>query len=216
MKLFRRCLGLGLAVASGALLAGCLFHHNQSDEPTFSDSPGMSGTTATNAFDSIAETMRFKVGDQLTVTLTGPPDPIPPHQERIKEDGTITLIYIGSVIATNKTAGALQKEILDLYVPKYYQHLTVVVSADLQLYFFSVGGEVRQEGPKPYPGETRVTTAIQAAGGFTEYANRKKVQLTRSGAKKPIVVNWYDAQSDKGKDPQVFPGDKIYVPKKIW
>jgi polysaccharide biosynthesis/export protein VpsN len=212
MKLFRRCLGFGLTVACGTLLAGCLFHGRQTDESAFAGLPSHPGMS--NAPQSLAEAVRFKVGDQVTVTLTGPPEVILPHQERVKDDGTITMNLIGAVSATNRTPGQLQREIHDLYVPKYYPRLTVKV--DFETLYYTVGGEVKQEGPKVYVGQTTVTAAIQAAGGFTDYANRKKVQLTRVGAKKPTVINWYDAQSDGSKDPPVFPGDKIYVPKRLF
>ena len=52
------------------------------------------------------------------MTLTGLPETIEPHVEPIKEDGTITLPDIGPVQAAGKTAGELQNEIYNLYVPK--------------------------------------------------------------------------------------------------
>ncbi len=212
MKFLRRRLGFGFAVACGALLTGCLFHGRQTDEPTFSDSLA-SPAGSTNAPRTLADAVRYRIGDQVTVTFSGLPNLIPPHQERIKEDGTITLDLIGPVVATNKTPGELQKAIQDLYVPKYYAHLTVTVTSDLL--FYSVGGEVNKQGPLAYVGGTTVVSAIQAAGGFTEYANKKKVRLIRSGAKKPITVNCVDAQIDPTKDLPVFPGDRIDVPRRL-
>jgi hypothetical protein len=72
---------------------------------------------------------RFHVGDTVTVNFSGLPEPrIDPHTEPIKEDGTITMPDIGHVQAVGKTAGELQNEIHDLYVPKLYLRLTVTVS----------------------------------------------------------------------------------------
>jgi protein involved in polysaccharide export with SLBB domain len=62
-------------------------------------------------------------------------------------------------------------------------------------------------------GKTTVTTAIQAAGDFTEFANKKKVWLTRPG-QKPVRVNVIDALKDPAKDLTVFPGDRIDVPRR--
>ncbi len=42
---------------------------------------------------------RFHVGDTVTVDFSGTADPILEHVEPIKEDGTITLPYIGPVRA---------------------------------------------------------------------------------------------------------------------
>jgi polysaccharide biosynthesis/export protein VpsN len=207
MKLLRKLSGHGLVVMGGAFLASLLLAGCRTEEAAFSNTADQSLT--------VAEAVRFHIGDQVTVTFSGlpPSDVIPPHEERIKEDGTITLALIGAVKAAGKAPGELQKEIQDLYVPKYYLRLTVTVKSQDLVY--SVGGEVKSPGPKVYVGETTVTKAIQAAGDFTDFANRKKVKLTRAGAKKPIIVNCVDALNDPSKDPQVFPGDKIDVPRRL-
>ena len=88
-----------------------------------------------------AEVARFHVGDTVIVTLSGLPTPIEPHQEPIKEDGTITMPDIGHVQAAGKTAGELQNEIYNLYVPKLYRHLTVTVNPGDRVYY--VTGEVK-------------------------------------------------------------------------
>ena len=80
----------------------------------------MTGSPATGY--TAAEVARFHVGETVIVILTGLPEDIPPHQEPIKEDGTITMPDIGHVQAVGKTAGELQNEIHDLYVPKLYRH----------------------------------------------------------------------------------------------
>ena len=208
MKLLRKLSGQGLAVIGGSFLASLLLAGCRTEEAAFSESAGQPQASV--------EAVHFRIGDQVTVTFSGlpPSDLIPPHDERIKEDGTITLPLIGAVKASGKAPGELQKEIQDLYVPKYYLRLTVTVKSQDLVY--SVGGEVRNPGPKVYVGETTVTKAIQAAGDFTDFANKKKVRLTRAGATKPITVNCVDAQKDSSKDPQVFPGDKIDVPRRLF
>jgi polysaccharide biosynthesis/export protein VpsN len=213
MKLLRRFAEYGFAVVCGALLTGCLLGGRQAEEPSFSDGSLQSGTN--DAMQFVTNVLRFRVGDQVAIMFSGPLEPIQPHEERIKEDGTITLPLVGSVTAAGKSPGELQKEIHDLYVPKYYVPGRLTVTVRSQELVFYVGGEVKNEGPKMYVGETTVTKAIQAAGGFSEYANKKKVKLTRAGAKKPITVNCIDAQKDSSKDPQVFPGDKIDVPRRL-
>jgi len=205
MKLLRTFSGWGWLVA-GLVLAvtGC----RSTNDIGFSSDVSGSARPITNAVD----VGHFAVGDQVTVTLIGPDPALPLHDERIKEDGTITMDLIGSVKAAGKTAGELQKEIHDLYVPKYYTRLTVVVkSLDLS---YSVGGEVKQEGPKVYIGETTLTKAIQAAGGFTDFANRKKITLTRAG--KTAIHNWYKIQDNPSLDPLIIPGDRIQVPRKFF
>ena len=158
----------------------------------------------------------FQIGDMVTVTFSGTQTKIDPHEERITEDGTITPFLIGPVKAVGKTAGELQKEIYDLYVPKYYSSnsaFNVTVQAPGRAYY--VGGEVKDPGPKAYIGKTTVIKAIQAAGDLTDFANKRKIQLTRPDGTS-IIVNYNKALKKPEFDPEVYPGDRIYVPRSIW
>lgn len=153
------------------------------------------------------------IGDEVIVIFSD--SALQPHDERIKEDGTVTLQYVGAVKAAGKTPGELQKELQALYVPKYYQPGRLTVTVRTQERYYYVGGEVRMAGPKVYPGAMTVTKAIQTAGDFTDFANKKKITLTRV-AGTTITVNWKKANKDPSQDPPVFPGDKIQVPRRWW
>lgn len=214
--------GLSLLGVCGmaVVLAGC--GSVPSDEPAFSDAPATvgsartstgTGTGAVATAPSPQRVGRFRVGDVVTVTFSGIEPPPAPHEERIKEDGSITLAMIGSVIASGKTTGELQKEIQDRYVPKYYLRLVVTVKSPDQVYF--VGGEVRAPSSKLWFGEITVTQAIQSSGDFTDFANKKKVQLIRADGT-TIIIDCKKALRDPSVDPKVMPGDKIHVPRSIW
>jgi polysaccharide export outer membrane protein len=216
---------VGLLFA-GMMLTGC---YSSANDPIFTDNPappqaagngapaGPPAAANTNLefaqVDYSSQVARFHVGDVVTVTLTGLPETIEPHVEPIKEDGTITMRTIGQVQAAGKTAGQLQKEIHDLYVPKYYRHLTVTVNTGDRVYY--VTGEVRNPGRQLYAGQMTVTKAITTAGGFTDFANRKKVSLIRSGGQL-IKVNCDKAYQDPAQDPLVYPNDQVKVPRRIF
>lgn len=215
--------------AFGLLLTVFVFNgcSSSSDEILFSDSPeppsaqtgsqtgsvGGAGATPANVTSGDLTAARFHVGDTVTVSFSGTVDTIPDHIEPIKEDGTITLSLIGPVRAVGRTAGELQNEIHDLFVPKYYVRLTVTVSSPQRVFY--VGGEVKQPGRELYVGETTVTKAIQAAGDFTDFANRNKVWLIRSNGER-IKVNCIKALQDPTLDPPVYPGDQIQVPRRLF
>jgi polysaccharide export outer membrane protein len=152
---------------------------------------------------------RFAVGDLIRITFSGASFEIPPHEERIKEDGTITLPLIGSVQAAGKTQGELQRGITERYVPDYYRRLTATIVSDQRVYF--VSGQVRQPGRQVYIGATTVLKAITSSGGFTDFADRKRVVLTRADGRRQIV-DCVRAAQDAAMDPAVFPGDRIDVP----
>src|SRR5215471_900815 len=117
---------LVLGIVLVAVLSGC-----QTNAPKFGDSPQEFGNT-------------FRIGEVITVKalpLSGDPNLTIEHTERIGEDGNITLPYIQQVKAEGKTGSQLQKEIHDLYVPKYYVGLNVTVFGTDK--YFYVEGEVR-------------------------------------------------------------------------
>jgi protein involved in polysaccharide export with SLBB domain len=220
MKFYTKWLMSGL-LACGLLLAGFIFAGcSSTNEPALTDTPtaptaitqsSPTGSPPTNADDS--DVARFHVGDTVTVTLSGLPDPIDPHIESIKEDGTITMPDIGHVQAAGKTAGELQNEIHDLYVPRLYLHLTVAVTTGDRVYY--VRGEVKTPGRQLYVGETTVTKAITSAGDFTDFANRRDVLLTRANGTQ-IKVNCKKVLNGDEPDPPVYPNDQIVVKRSIW
>jgi protein involved in polysaccharide export with SLBB domain len=215
MKLFCKLWVRGLSVCglllAGLMLAGC---SSRSDLPMFSDSPdlpAMNGQPSANEAD--ADVAHFRVGDTIIVTLSGVPDVPEPHQGPITEDGTINMPDIGKVQAAGKTAGELQNEIHDLYVPRFYTHITVTVNTGDRVYY--VSGEVKAPGRQLYVGQTTVTKAITSAGDFTDFANHKKVWLIRINGDR-TKVNVDRVLAGKAEDPSVYPGDQITVPRRIW
>lgn len=169
-------------------------------------------TSIPNRPESGGAVERFRVGDTVTVTFSGVEPPPPPHEERIKEDGTITLPMIGSVIAAGKSAGELQKEIQERY-SRYYTRLTVTVKSLERFYY--VGGEVRSPGRYPWLGELTVTQAIQSAGDFTDFARKTRVLLVRADGT-TVTVDCRRAIERPELDPKVMPGDRIHVPRRFW
>lgn len=159
------------------------------------------------------EAGRLAVEDLVKVTFSGIEPPIQPHEERIKEDGNITMPLIGAIKAEGKTPGELQKAITAAYVPKFYKRLTVTVTTDRRIYY--VGGQVRMPGRQEYLGPTTVTKAIQSAGDFTDFAAKTRVELTRANGKF-VTVDCVKAAKDPSLDLPVFPGDKIHVPQRDW
>jgi polysaccharide export outer membrane protein len=219
MKFYRKWIVQGLLVCglplAAIFLAGC----SSTDSPAFSDTtnpPAMTSQSANGsptANTTDPEVARFQVGDTVTVNLSGLPNPIDPHTEPIKEDGTITMPDIGHVQAAGKTAGELQNDIYTNYVPRLYLHLTVTVSTGDRVYY--VRGQVNKPDRLIYVGETTVTKAITSAGDFTDFANRRNVLLIRANGQQ-IKVNCNKVLAGEAPDPPVYPGDQIVVKKSIF
>ena len=205
MTLFSRTLFAGGLLAAALLFSGCGTTGEDPHAANYSwptkDNPGPNPVA------------RLVVGDTVTVTLSGgPTTDDPPHEEPIKDDGTISMPEIGQVLAAGKTPGQLQNDIHDAYVPKYYTHLTVAVSTKDRVYY--VNGQVHQSGRELYVGETTVMQAIATAGDFDDFANRHNIWLVRGGRRSKIDAD--EIFKNPGKDPLVYPGDTITVKRRIF
>jgi polysaccharide export outer membrane protein len=168
--------------------------------------------------DSLSESAmaRLHIGDTVTIVFSGlPPDAnMEPHEEPIKDDGTITLPDVGRVKAAGKTPGELQDAIHDLYVPHYYTHLTITVKTTGDRVYY-VRGEVKTPGRQIYVGQITVTKAITSAGDFTDFANRKKIWLIRVNGQR-FRLNCIRILDGRDPDPPVYPGDQIEVARSIF
>ena len=74
-----------------------------------------------------------------------------------------------------------------------------------------VSGAVEKPGVVVCVKELTLDQAIKAAGGFSNTANRKKIQLTRNG--KVRILSFYDAKNQKLR---ILPGDKLEVMVRIF
>jgi len=170
---------------------------------------------ATGHSVSAPEPEVFRVGDSLTIVYSDLPQITPAFEGKIKEDGTVTLLLNKAFAAAGKTAGELEAEIRAYYVPRYYKYMTVNVRTVQDTRWYYVYGEVKVPNRQIYTSRLTVLQAVASAGGFTDFANKKKVKLTRVDGRSQ-VVNCPKAQDNPALDVEVYPGDKIYVPRRVW
>ena len=95
-----------------------------------------------------------------------------------------------------------------------YRRLTVNIKREIR--FVYVRGEVKGAGRFPHIGEMTVLKAISAAGGFTVYADKKNVEITRSTGQAERM-NAEKARKDPKKyDLPLYPDDLVNVPLRPW
>jgi polysaccharide export outer membrane protein len=165
------------------------------------------GTPDTKSTDVI------RVGEMLHIVFSDTPTAIPTVDDKVRDDGNITLMYNERFHAADKTPQDLAEEIRKRYVPNYFAQLTASVNRDIMRAYY-VDGEVRNPSKQLYTGPMTVTQAIASAGGFTDFANRKKVRVIRANGKTEII-NCKEALEHPDRDPEIFPGDKVHVPRSI-
>jgi len=154
-------------------------------------------------------------GDTLIIRLTGVPTADQGIYEiKVDESGKVSMPYIGNVQAANFTTVQLKKAIEEAYVEQeIFTNPNVTVDLKEQR-FVDVTGEVRMPQRVPYTKDLTALGAVSACGGFTDFANRRRVKLTQGGVTREF--NAKDIQVDPSRDIRLLPNDKIHVDRSIF
>lgn len=156
---------------------------------------------------------RLRPLDTISVTLRGIPEGQQEFTDVIDENGEITLLHLGAVKAAGLTTSELESKIRSAYIDgQIYKMINVAVTMYGKNYYMQ--GEVRSPGQFPMTGDTTLMQAIAASGGFTEYANERKIQLTRGDT--IYVFDGKELERNPEKDPKIEAGDLIKVQRSIY
>jgi protein involved in polysaccharide export with SLBB domain len=209
-------------VALAVFLSGCTGSNRGKMGPVFSEVPSPTQWHAYNVTDESPATNTsrdsqnagvIQVGDALLFTFNLPGLIMEPvWDQRVKDDGTITLIYNRVFHAAGKKTGDLEKEIRDYYVPTYFTDMTVMVRISREGGFVYVDGEFRKPGIYSWTNGMRLKDAIDAAGGFTEFSNHKIKVIHNDGTSERFRLrgDW-----ERTNNPVLNPGDKIHNPRQL-
>jgi protein involved in polysaccharide export with SLBB domain len=219
-RFFHLCVAAVLALASPAILSAQ--QPSARDRVELSSAAGMvAGTTSMEVLDS---SRRLGAGDRLSYRVVQ--ERRAPLSLMVTDSGEVEVPLIGRVRASGRTCKELAEAIKPMLQREYFIHATVIVGLDAAssrsrgtVY---VSGQVRAQGSVELPPEERFTVskAILKAGGFAEFADKRKVKLVRNkpgGGVETTVVD-VDAVLTKGqidKDPLLQADDRIIVPQKF-
>lgn len=178
-------------------------------------SDSMVSPTATIVNANIDTSDLLRGGDTLIIRLTGVPTQDQGIFEvKIDESGKISMPHIGSLVAANNTTVELKKLIESTYLKEeIFTNPNVTVDLKEQR-FVDVTGEVRMPQRVPYTKDLTALGAVAACGGFTDFANRRRVRLTQGGQTQEF--NAKEIQADQGRDIRLKPNDKIQVDRSIF
>jgi len=189
------------------LLSGC---GGMSSGPSASAPPAEVG--AAPAGEQVSDVMR--VGDKITIRLTGVPDDGFLIEVQIPVSGDITVPLLKQPFhAVGRNAGDLAAEISQAYKSEQiYTSPNVTVIPEER--YVNVGGDVRQPARVIYTSDLTLLSAINSCGGFTDYANRKAVRILRG--QQVIQIDATAAARTPGADPRLYAGDQVYVPRTMF
>ncbi len=172
---------------------------------------------------------KLGVGDQVTYQVMEDKDPA--VRLRVTDAGELDIPYLGRVKVASQTVASSRAMIKQLLEEKYYHQATVKLAIDtIARNVESIDtGTVRVNGKVNSPGLQNIIPGkvetlgdiITAAGGFSEFADSRKVKIIRQATdgetSKTEIVDM-KAVLERGqieKDVIVQDGDIIIVPQRL-
>ena len=193
------------------LWGGCQTGFDQA--PASGETPAPTVPSAASATNAAFSIDRIAVGDIIRVMYEASV-PIAPTEIQVPETGLVTIHMGEQVEVAGKMAADVSKEIRELFTVKKQMYKRLSVNVQVLGRTVSVGGEVRSTGSFPFEGGMTVLKAINRAGGFTEYADRRKVRVTRVNGQQ-ITVDCKAALKMPELDVPLYPCDRIEVVRSI-
>jgi len=190
------------------------------------DSPGAPANSpslsVTNSMETLDADHTLAIGDRLSFRIVE--DEEDPKPLIVTDSGDLECPYIGRFPAVGKSCRDLARALKTELEKDYYFQATVIIAVDVMA---KSRGKVYLVGPVRIPGPIEVPSdevftlskAILRAGGFTDFADKKNVRVTRKGtgtSEKVFKVNVSEVL-DKGKtetDLKLEAGDLIVIPER--
>ncbi len=189
-----------------------------------------SNTTAvvvgdSNSIPVLDDKRELSIGDQVSFRILE--DNANPKQLSVTASGDVEVPYIGPHPAAGKTCKKLAGELKAELEKQYFYQATVIISVESmarslgRIYAY---GAVRVPGPQEIPSDEPFTLskAVLRAGGFAEFADKHKVEVTRKspsgGANQTFTVD-VGKILEKGKtdlDLVLQAGDTFYVKERVF
>ncbi len=168
---------------------------------------------------------KLRVGDKVSLQILEDRDPA--KGLIVADSGELDVPYIGRWPAVDKSCKQLTDELKTQLEKEYYYRATVVLALDIAnklLGRIYVWGQVKNQGPIDIAVNENLTVckAILRAGGFGDFANKKRVKVIRGSGengpgKQTFELNLAEIM-EKGrteKDIVLKPDDSIIVPAKL-
>jgi len=215
-----------IAVVAVWLVAATNAQENPTPIPLASRPPSSdvssSSTTVmlTNSMEALDDKKRLGANDFVSFRVVEDRDD-ESQRLRVNDNGELEVPYIGPVPARGKTCKQLARDIKGALEKEYYYHATVILALDRvseksrgRVYVY---GSVKAQGPQEVPPDETYTVskAIIRAGGFGDFANKRKVKVTHNGKEYTVDLKRIIEEGHTNEDMALNPDDQIYVPQRL-
>jgi protein involved in polysaccharide export with SLBB domain len=225
-SVFVALLAIGAAAAEGQQSAqnAILASNVSAPAPTASLSTAQSSVPSTDDIAGRPELQhrdpryRLCASDVLGLTFASTPEF--DQAVNIQPDGFISLAAVGDVHVEGMTTAEASTAIKAAYSKILEQPALTIELKDYNKPYFMVNGQVYKPGKFELRGYTTASQAITMAGGFQDTAKHSQVLLFRR-----VNDAWYEVKlldmkkilqgHDVNEDPEIRPGDLLFVPQNL-
>ncbi len=183
--------------------------------------PTTSTVMRTNSMTVLDDKKRLGSNDYVSFRVVEDRDNESQHL-RVNDNGELEVPYIGLVPAAGRSCKELAYSVKAALEREYYYHATVIIAVDHvseksrgKVYVY---GSVKGQGPQEIPADESYTVskAIIRAGGFGDFANKRKVRVTRKDGKNFVVdLKRVIEEGHTDEDLVLQPDDQIHVPQRL-
>lgn len=171
---------------------------------------------ASNAASSVAVDPSYVIGAQDVLNISVWKDPELTQTVPVRPDGKISMPLLNDIQAAGLTPNQLKGQITDGLKKFMTDPIVTVIVAQINSQRVYITGEVTKAGAYPLlPGMT-ILQALSSAGGFTNFANTKRIYMFRvvNGKRVVFPFNYRDVIHGKntGQNVVLEAGDTIVVP----
>lgn len=206
----RRMLPISLAILLGL---GSAAAAPQQDKPA-ANAPDTTNAPEKAAAPATAGGYVISPGDLLDVQVWQEPNVS--KQVPVRPDGKISLPLLDDVQAAGLTATALTANLTERLKKFISDPQVTVIVTQVNSQRIYITGEVNRGGIVPLEPGMTVLQGLASAGGFTAFANVKKIYVLRKENGKQVKFPFNYKEAIKGKDASqnilLQPGDTIVVP----
>lgn len=142
---------------------------------------------------------RIGAGDVLQILVWREPEASMP-ETMVQADGRISVPLIGEIDAAGLTVAELQKSLADKMGRYINSPVVTVHTKQINSRKIYVMGAVKKEGPILLLRPMTVLQAINEAGGFTEFAKKKKIYVLRKEEGKQVKLPFDYTEVVKGRN----------------
>ena len=140
----------------------------------------------------------------------------------VQPDGYVTLKGVGTIFVEGQTVPELTETVRAAYSKTLHDPVIAIALKDFEKPYFIASGQVAKPGKYDLRSDLTLTEAVAIAGGFNDKAKHSQVVLFRpvpgggGYEAKLIDIKKLLATRNLSEDPQMRPGDMLYVPQSVF